>query len=156
MRYKRLLPADDIYTKENLRALSSSRQRCLASVESLLAALLPPNQRENPLPIPWQPVAAKPLPADTDYVSLFICKIPLKFKIEKKKNGFVSRQMLYQGKAPCPKYDRIYNKFLSDPDPQTDFYKYNKNLLNLYVYLTEHSGAVSIDSAIHKIPEHEF
>lgn len=54
-------------------------------------------------------------------------------------------QMLYQAKVPCPKYDEIYKKFLSDPDPQTEFYKYNRKLLNLYQYLTEHSGEVSIN-----------
>lgn len=58
-----------------MRVLSSYRERCLMSVQSLLAGLMPPNESENPLPIEWQPVAVKALPADTDYVGNFYKKI---------------------------------------------------------------------------------
>lgn len=51
--------------------------------------------------------------------------------------------MLYQGHAPCPKYDKIYKKFLNDPDPNTEFYAYNQQMLGLYAYLTENTGEVS-------------
>lgn len=44
------------------------------SVQSLLAALLPPNQCENQLPIQWQPAAVFPMPADEDYVRNFLVK----------------------------------------------------------------------------------
>lgn len=141
LRYKRLLPPDGFYTNENLRALSSSRLRCMASVGSLLAGLLPTNQTENLLAIPWQPVAVKPLPADIDYVRDSMWYIWISSSTQ---TYFHLIQMLYQGKAPCPKYDRIYKKFLNDPDPQTEFYKYNQNLFHLYPYLSEHTGEVSI------------
>lgn len=52
-------------------------------------------------------------------------------------------QILYQDEAPCPKYDQMYNKFLYDPDPQTDFYEYNQRSVPLYTYLSESTGEVS-------------
>lgn len=52
--------------------------------------------------------------------------------------------MLYQEIAPCAKYDKLYNKFLNDPDPDTEFYQENKKLQHLYPYFSEHSGEVSI------------
>lgn len=58
--------------------------------------------------------------------------------------------MLYQGKVPCPKYDRMYKKFLNDPDPQTEFYKHNQEFLHLYAYLTKHSGKVCVDIDLKK------
>lgn len=51
-------------------------------------------------------------------------------------------QILYQGKAPCPKYDAMYNQLLTDPDPHTEFYAYNERLADLYAYLTENTGEV--------------
>lgn len=52
-------------------------------------------------------------------------------------------QLLFQGKAPCPKYDTIHHKFLNDPDPDTAFYEYNRKLLPLYAHMTKHMGKVS-------------
>lgn len=54
-----------------------------------------------------------------------------------------SVQILFQDEVPCPKYDRIYNKYLNDPNPHTDFYQFNKRLTNLYAYLSESTGEVS-------------
>lgn len=51
-------------------------------------------------------------------------------------------QALYQADVPCPKYDAMYNKLLTDPDPQTEFYQYNRRLPVLYDYLTENTGEV--------------
>lgn len=52
-------------------------------------------------------------------------------------------QLLYQLDAPCPKYDALFNKLLTNPDPQTDLYRYNLRLARLYEYLTEKTGEVS-------------
>lgn len=55
--------------------------------------------------------------------------------------------MLFQLKAPCPKNDALFNKFLTDPDPQTDFYEFNQRMAGLYEYLTENMGVVSLQIA---------
>lgn len=68
-RYKPLLPSDGSYTKNDLHVVSSNLERCLMSVESLLAGLMPPQDDENPLPLPWQPIPVSIIPADRDYVS---------------------------------------------------------------------------------------
>lgn len=73
-RYEQLLPPDGLYSRENMRILSSHVERCVMSVESLLAALLSPNKCENLLPIQWQPAPVFPLPADYDYVRYFNLK----------------------------------------------------------------------------------
>lgn len=39
------------------------------SVGSLLAGMMPPQDDENPLPLPWQPIPVSIIPADRDYVS---------------------------------------------------------------------------------------
>lgn len=51
--------------------------------------------------------------------------------------------MLWQLHAQCPKYDAELNKLLSNPDPQTEFYKYNQQHKKLYEYLSLNSGEVS-------------
>lgn len=55
-------------------------------------------------------------------------------------------QMLYQHVAPCPKYDAAFEKLLTNPDPNTEFYEFNKRHAELYAYLTEHTGRVMWDS----------
>lgn len=60
-------------------------------------------------------------------------------------------QILYQGKAPCPKYDAMYNKLLTDPDPGMDFYAYNQRVAPLYAYLTEKTGEVKKFVHIHRL-----
>lgn len=60
-------------------------------------------------------------------------------------------QILYQGKAPCPKYDAMYNKLLTDPDPHTKFYAYNERLADLYAYLTANTGEVVKYDWIHQL-----
>lgn len=68
IRYKKLLPADGFYSAENMRVVSSFKERCIMSVQSLLAGLMPPDDCLNRLPFPWQPVAITSIPADSDYV----------------------------------------------------------------------------------------
>lgn len=67
-RYRRLLPRDGLYSKENMEIISSSEDRCVVSVESLLASFLKPPVKTNPLEIAWQPVAITTIPADRDNV----------------------------------------------------------------------------------------
>lgn len=76
MRYGRLLPPNGLYSKDNMRVLSSYFERCLMSVESLLAGFLPPNEWMNRFPLPWQPVPVNVIPAKEDYVrnSKKICR----------------------------------------------------------------------------------
>lgn len=50
--------------------------------------------------------------------------------------------MLYQLKSSCPIYDILFNKYLTDPDPDTAFAEYNAQLKKIYVYLTKYSGQV--------------
>lgn len=140
-RYERLLPSDGFYSEDNMRVLSSYAERCIMSVQSLLAGLMPPDEVGNPLPMPWQPVAVNVLKGAEDYVRDI--KLDLLTHWPKPPHF---HQMLYQLDAPCPKYDAMYNKFLTDPDPQTDFYRYTQQLAGLFKYLSEHSGEVS---AIH-------
>lgn len=67
-RYWRLLPRDGLYSKENMEIISSSEDRCVASVESFLASFMAPPVKNNPLKINWQPVAINTIPADRDNV----------------------------------------------------------------------------------------
>lgn len=68
-RYHQMLPADGFYTKNEMHVVSSHLDRCLMSVESLLAGLMPPQDHGNPLPLAWQPIPVSIIPADRDYVS---------------------------------------------------------------------------------------
>lgn len=52
--------------------------------------------------------------------------------------------MLWQYDAPCPKYDAEFQKLLTNPDPQTEFYKYNQQHKKLYEYMSQYSGEVII------------
>lgn len=70
IRYKRLLPLDGLYSKEDIYVLSSAAERCLMSAQSFLAGLLQPSKTF--LPIPWQPVAVNSLPRDRDNVRIHI------------------------------------------------------------------------------------
>lgn len=126
-----------------MRVLSSHAERCIMSVQCLLAGLMPPDEAENLLPIPWQPVAVNVIPSEVDYVR----DINLHWLTHWLEPAHFI-QMLYQLDAPCPKYDAMYNKFLTDPDPQTDFYRYTQQLAGLYGYLSEHMGEVS---ALHTV-----
>lgn len=146
LRYKRLLPTDTTYTNESLRVLSSSQRRCVASVKSLLSGLLSSNLSKMPPRIPWASVAVNVLPSDTDYVRGFMDMETwndmesMRFNAMKLNISYFM-QMLQLWSAACPKYDEIYEKFLSDPDLQTVFYKENRKLVNFYAYLTKHSGS---------------
>lgn len=66
-RYVQILPSDGFYTKDDIHAESSNVDRCLMSVECLLAGLMPPQDDENPLPLAWQPISI--IPTDRDYAS---------------------------------------------------------------------------------------
>lgn len=69
VRYEQLLPQDGLYSKDNMRVLSSQFERSMMSVESLLAGFLPPNDGMNQFPLPWQPVPVHVIPIKEDYVS---------------------------------------------------------------------------------------
>lgn len=137
-RYEHLLPPDGLYSKNDMHVVSSNLERCLMSVQSLLAGLMPPLENDNPLPLHWQPIPVSIIPADRDYVSTEHFGY---FSIFCDYLSFT--QILYQDEAPCPKYDQIYNKFLYDSDPRTDFYKYNQQLTPLYTYLSKSTGEVN-------------
>lgn len=47
---------------------------------------------------------------------------------------------------PCPKYDKIYNDLLYNPDPDTNIYAFNEQNEELYNYLSVNTGEVSIFS----------
>lgn len=51
-------------------------------------------------------------------------------------------QLLYQAGVPCPKYDAMYAMWLTNPNPQTEFYRYNQQLTDLYAYLSLCTGEV--------------
>lgn len=80
MRYKQLLPPDGFYSAENMRVVSTFPERCIMSVQSMLAALMPPEECSNQLPMPWQSAAITALPADSDYVRYISIPIALEFK----------------------------------------------------------------------------
>lgn len=60
--YAHLFPPDGLYSKDNMHVSSSSEERCLNSVQNLLACFMPPKPNSNSLPIAWQsvPVTFKP------------------------------------------------------------------------------------------------
>lgn len=69
-RYYRLLPKDGLYSKEEILVQSSASERCVMSVQSFLAAFMPPLENRNPLPIPWQPISIHTAPRLNDYVHM--------------------------------------------------------------------------------------
>lgn len=74
-RFKQLLPADGMYSQNNMQALSSHLQRCVMSGQSLLAGLMPPNRDLNRLPIYWQPAAVMGIPKNSDIVRIASTRI---------------------------------------------------------------------------------
>lgn len=66
--YSRLLPPDGLFTNQNMHVSSSSKERCLNSVQYLLAGFMPPRSNDNLLPISWQGVPIHYKPIDQDNV----------------------------------------------------------------------------------------
>lgn len=67
-KYAHLLPRDGFYSKENMQIFSSAEDRCVMSVECLLASFLAPSAKMNPLKVAWQPAAITTIPLDRDNV----------------------------------------------------------------------------------------
>lgn len=84
LKYKSLLPTDTYYTQENLHVLNSALERCLMSAESLLTGLMPPDECDNLLPLPWQPVPVNSILLNQDYVSNFKCGNIFSFSLSKR------------------------------------------------------------------------
>lgn len=63
------MPENRLYSKENMFVISSYAERCLMSAQSFLAGFMPPLKQQNPLPIPWQPIAVNSIPRNQDRVS---------------------------------------------------------------------------------------
>lgn len=51
-------------------------------------------------------------------------------------------KILFQIASACPKYDNIFRKLLTDPDPDTDMYKFNQQHSDLFKYISKHTGEV--------------
>ncbi|KAM8704651.1 hypothetical protein ACLKA7_009159 [Drosophila subpalustris] len=112
MRYYRLLPANSIYTQQQLLVLSSAAERCVMSAQSVLAGLMPPLENKNVLPIPWQPVAINTLARNDD--------------------------TLLAQKKPCIKYDNILQKLYKTPPPELQ--KLNEDNKALFKLLSKNTG----------------
>ncbi|ALC47824.1 CG6656, partial [Drosophila busckii] len=112
MRYYRLLPANSIYTQQQVHVLSSAAERCVMSAQSVLAGLMPPLENNNVLPIPWQPVAINTLARSDD--------------------------ILLAQKKPCLKYENILQKLYKAPPPE--LHKLNEDHKALYKLLSKNTG----------------
>lgn len=72
-RYLRLLPADGLYSKENMQIISSAEERSIMSAESFMASFLRPSPKNSALKIPWQPAAITTIPGEKDNVRGCLC-----------------------------------------------------------------------------------
>lgn len=136
-KYAHLLPHDGFYSKENMQIFSSAEDRCIMSVESLLASFLAPSTKMNPLKVAWQPAAITTIPLDRDNVRDF----PLRSNVLLLTKKFCFK-ILFQVASSCPKYDAIFRKLMSDPDPDTDIYKFVQKHSDLIKYISKHTGEV--------------
>lgn len=71
-RYAKLLPSDGYYSSKNMQILSSSRERCIMTAQSMLAGFMPPFADDNALPLNWQPTPVNSVPIGEDYVRISI------------------------------------------------------------------------------------
>lgn len=112
LRYYRLLPENGLYSREDMKVSSSAAERAIMSAQSFLAGFMPPLETNNPLPIPWQPVAVSVLPREQD--------------------------TLLAMKKSCPKYDeQLKNLYINPP---VDIKEMNLKNENLYRMLSKHTG----------------
>lgn len=54
-RYVHLLPTDGFFRERNMKTLSSPPERCVMSLQSFMAGLMPPPVNDTNLPYVWQP-----------------------------------------------------------------------------------------------------
>lgn len=115
-RYFKLIPPNGSYSKENMYVVSSAAERCIMSASSFMAGFLPPLDKQNKLPIPWQPVPINSIPRDRDHI-------------------------LAQ-KKPCPRYDEAFRKLLNNNTTTDEIKAINEKNAALYKHLTESTGMV--------------
>lgn len=145
-RYKSLLPAGGSYTKKNTRVVSSPRQRCVDSVNSLLKCMTARKVRSG-----WrykkQPVSFTKLKMENDNVRINRIYINWEESFSITIMCHTPTQILLQSKS-CPKYDVMVKNLIKKPKRGSAIYNFNKKHARLYSYVSRHTGEVKYQSVI--------
>ncbi|XP_055589870.1 prostatic acid phosphatase-like [Uranotaenia lowii] len=111
-RYRSLLPLDGFYWTQNLYATSSSVERCVMTVQAVLAAFLKPQEDSINIPIWWQPATITTIPTSED--------------------------IILQQSRSCPKFSQEFGRILQNPP--AEFKPISDECAGEYDYLTKQSG----------------
>lgn len=128
-RYLKLMPSNGFYSSKMIKVKSSWMDRTISSALSFLAGLMPPLDKRNILPIPWQPVPVHSIPRSQD-------------------------DLIAQKRA-CPKYEEVYK----DQMKSDEIRMLNIDKKNLYRILSVNTGgnisSIADVESLHNVLEAE-